>query len=129
MESTDSVPNRAVPDSVVKVKCGCLSTSSRVSCAAYIPSYLKNKMKYEKHRLESFKHWPIPWLCVRDFAANGFYFTGFDDKVECVFCRALLGRWEAEDDVETEHRKWSPHCPFIRGEKTENIPLKTPWSI
>ena len=83
-----------------------------------------NKMNYEKFRVESFKNWPIPWLDVRLMAANGFYFLGFSDAVECAFCKIRINKWEAEDTPESEHYKWAPYCPFLKGENVGNVTYK-----
>jgi baculoviral IAP repeat-containing protein 7/8 len=87
------------------------------SCFSY------NKMKYEKFRVESFKNWPDAYMDVRELARNGFYFTSVDDIVECYFCKIQLGRWEADDDIATQHQKWAPYCPFVRKVETVNVKL------
>lgn len=78
---------------------------------------------YEKYRIESYKNWPIPWLNVRDLAANGFYYTGTGDTVQCRFCRIKICNWNAEDDPNEQHNLWAPYCPFVRGLETENVKL------
>jgi baculoviral IAP repeat-containing protein 7/8 len=80
-------------------------------------------MTFEKFRVESYKKWPIPYIDVRKLASDGFYYTGYDDLVECRFCRLQLHRWEADDNISEQHLSYSPGCPFLRGIKTENIPL------
>ena len=82
-----------------------------------------SKMAFEKYRIESFKHWPLPYICVRKLAADGFYYTGYDDAVECRFSRLKLHHWEAEDDARHEHVRYAPYCPFIRRLEMENIIL------
>jgi baculoviral IAP repeat-containing protein 7/8 len=83
-------------------------------------------MRYEKFRVESFKNWPASYMDVRDLARNGFYYTGHEDVVECNFCRIRLGRWEAEDEAASQHEKWAPYCPLVRGLETDNIKLFKP---
>jgi hypothetical protein len=82
-----------------------------------------NKMNYEKFRIESFKRWPIPYINVREMAANGFYYKGESDLVKCNFCDIQLGNWEAEDVPIEQHRKYAPYCPHLNGGSTRNVPL------
>ena len=103
-------------------------TDSAVNCSLNRRSDLGHeshdtKMSFEKYRIESFKHWPIPYICVRKLAADGFYYTGISDSVECRFCRLKLHRWEADDNIRQQHIKFAAYCPFIRGLETENIQL------
>lgn len=82
------------------------------------------KMNYEKFRVESFRHWPVPYVNVRELAKSGFYYIGFDDIVECCFCGIRIRAWEAEDTPESEHQRWSPYCPFLENKFCNNVPLK-----
>ena len=87
-------------------------------------SFVK-KMNYEKFRIESFRNWPLPYMNVREFGSNGFYYKGYDDEVECNFCHITIRAWEAEDTGEAQHKKWAPYCPIVRGIDTDNIKLET----
>lgn len=82
--------------------------------------------KSEENRLQTYNDWPhsAP-VRKEDLAKNGFVYTGSNDKVRCVYCNAVLRRWEHGDDVEEEHRRNSPSCPFMRGDDVGNIPLQS----
>jgi len=84
---------------------------------------MHHQMKFEKYRLESFKNWPIPYIDVFELAKDGFYFLGLQDRVKCTFCQILLNNWEADDTARDEHKKWSPQCPIVQGNPTDNVPL------
>ena len=81
------------------------------------------KMKYEKFRIESYRNWPVPYIDVRELAKNGFYYTGYSDVVSCIFCHITICNWEADDNIQKEHNKWAPYCPFVRNLTTDNIKL------
>jgi inhibitor of apoptosis domain-containing protein len=78
------------------------------------------EMHKEKCRLQSFVNWPLPFICVKQLAANGFFYTGYRDVVECNFCHLRLHEWLADDDVEEQHLIFAPYCPFVKGEETTN---------
>jgi ssDNA-binding Zn-finger/Zn-ribbon topoisomerase 1 len=84
---------------------------------------MHHKMKFEKFRLESFKNWPVPYIDVYELAKDGFYFLGLEDRVECTFCLIKIKNWEAENTARDEHLKWSPQCPIVKGNQTDNVPL------
>ena len=37
------------------------------------------------------------------------------DRVQCVFCRGSLHKWEEGDNPMTEHAKMFPSCRFVKG--------------
>lgn len=83
-----------------------------------------DSMKYEKNRLDTFNH--PSWKCFMDrkkLARCGFYYFGKEDHVRCAFCRVEIGRWLPGDDCETDHQRWGPMCPFLRGIEVDNIPI------
>lgn len=84
---------------------------------------LKLKYNFEKFRLESFYGWPVPYIQPQDLAANGFYYTNKADIVKCNFCNVAMYNWEAMDNVEEEHRRLRPTCPFVFGFAFDDIPL------
>ena len=88
-----------------------------------VKSSAEKNMDFEKFRIESFKNWPVPYIDFRELAADGFFYTGFSDKVECNFCRLLLKDWEATDIPRKEHLKFAAYCPFVRGLQTGNIEI------
>ena len=85
---------------------------------------LKNlRMNYESERLKTFNNWPLVFISVWDLAKNGLYYTGIGDRVKCNYCHIILCEWEPNDNVEADHKKHSPRCPFYSG-KVFNIPIK-----
>ena len=58
-----------------------------------------------------------------ELALFGFYYVSGVDLVKCHFCRVEIGMWQEDDDVLTEHERWSPSCPLIRGLPTNNVPI------
>ena len=80
-------------------------------------------MHIEANRLKTFKSWPLKYICEKVLAKNGFLYIGVADRVLCNFCKLGLEQWEPNDMVEEEHRKWSPKCPFILGQQTNNVPI------
>lgn len=77
----------------------------------------------ERIRQESFRNWSIPFINKNELARFGFYFVGPNDMVKCYFCRVEIGLWEPNDDVLSEHLRWSPYCPLLRKRQTNNVPL------
>lgn len=80
-------------------------------------------MNREDLRLETYadREWCVD---VRKLARIGFYCTRSEDTVKCHFCRVEIGNWEPEDDVYSEHVRWSPRCPLLRRNKTtDNVPI------
>ncbi|CAF1307798.1 unnamed protein product [Rotaria sordida] len=65
-------------------------------------------------------------------AKADFYYSPLkdnDDRALCFACTVTLVCWEPSDSPWTEHGRHSPHCPFIKGDFTENVPLHTTCSI
>ncbi|XP_065346634.1 baculoviral IAP repeat-containing protein 7-A-like [Cloeon dipterum] len=60
------------------------------------------------------------WQFVKpfDLARSGFYFTGEEDKVRCVFCMLEVRGWEEGDTPHGEHLRWNPNCPFLRDSRS-----------
>ena len=61
-------------------------------------------------------------------AKAGFHYSPLkdnDDRALCFACTVTLVCWEPSDSPWTEHERHSPNCPFIKGDFTENVPLRT----
>jgi baculoviral IAP repeat-containing protein 7/8 len=68
------------------------------------------------NRLMSFKKWPPNHpLTPHELAYNGFYHLGDDDEVRCAFCKVQICRWQENDNVEADHKRWAPQCKLVRG--------------
>ncbi|XP_037795023.1 baculoviral IAP repeat-containing protein 3-like [Penaeus monodon] len=80
-------------------------------------------LRYEEKRLGTFIDWPHEWLKPSELAADGFYYLRKDDHCACIFCRGIVGAWEKTDTPRGEHERHFPHCPFIRGQPTGNVPI------
>nr|BDT62305.1 MAG: baculoviral IAP repeat-containing protein [Penaeus semisulcatus majanivirus] len=80
-------------------------------------------LRYEEKRLGTFIDWPHEWLKPSELAADGFYYLRKDDHCACIFCRGIVGAWEKTDTPRGEHQRHFPHCPFIRGKPTGNVPI------
>ena len=80
----------------------------------------------EKIRQDSFKHWArSSSIRPNELAKAGFYYLGYEDRVQCAFCKGVLRNWDALDDALEEHKKHFPTCPFIKNPQTAgNIPAK-----
>jgi baculoviral IAP repeat-containing protein 7/8 len=78
----------------------------------------------EQTRYNSFKNrWNVEkYGDIKELARYGFYYTGREDIVKCQFCTVEVGQWERESSVYHEHRRWSPNCPLLKGESTDNVP-------
>jgi len=87
-------------------------------------------LRCERARRRTFHDWRSAAVSPRDLAKHGFYFTGVDDVVQCVFCLGVLDAWNAADDDAApreqyparRHRRQLPHCPFVRGFDVHNVP-------
>lgn len=77
----------------------------------------------EVARLDSFRNWTIPFISKAELARYGFYYVGPNDMVKCYFCRVEIGLWEPNDNVLSEHLRWSPYCPLLRKRQTNNVPI------
>ncbi|CAH1799476.1 unnamed protein product [Owenia fusiformis] len=88
----------------------------------------REKLKSEAERLKTFTgKWPKPQIIPENaLAANGFYYIGPDDRVECIFCGGVLKDWVDGDTVPGEHRRFFPTCNFNLGNYVGNIPIEDP---
>lgn len=77
----------------------------------------------EVARLDSFRNWTVSFISKAELARYGFYYVGPNDMVKCYFCRVEIGLWEPNDNVLSEHLRWSPYCPLLRKRQTNNVPI------
>ncbi|XP_076078107.1 baculoviral IAP repeat-containing protein 7-like [Mytilus galloprovincialis] len=84
-------------------------------------------LKYERHRLETFRTWPMGTpVTAKELAKNGFYYTGTGDRVQCVFCKGILKDWEVGDKPHIEHKNRFPRCPYVLGTNVGNVAMPPP---
>ena len=68
---------------------------------------------YER-RLHSFKRWPKQMAqCPIDMVRSEFYYSGSGDVVTCFFCGITLKEWDSVDNIDFEHKKFSPQCKYL----------------
>ena len=80
--------------------------------------------RFEQNRLNTFHQWNVPFIDKHILASCGFYYLGPGDLVKCYFCNVEIGQWTLGDDVPTEHRRWFPNCPMVRGYiNSDTIPV------
>uniref|UniRef100_A0A8C4S8X1 RING-type E3 ubiquitin transferase n=1 Tax=Erpetoichthys calabaricus TaxID=27687 RepID=A0A8C4S8X1_ERPCA len=80
-------------------------------------------MRREQDRLDTFQNWNVSNIMPSELAKAGFYYTGQSDRVMCFSCGGTLSNWEPGDRAVVEHQRHYPQCRFMRGERTENVPL------
>lgn len=78
---------------------------------------------FEAARLVTFDSWATPFINKNILAASGMYFLKESDKVQCQFCKVIIGMWNIGDDPIKEHMRWSSSCPLLRRRRTRNIPI------
>ncbi|XP_048586023.1 baculoviral IAP repeat-containing protein 6 isoform X2 [Nematostella vectensis] len=89
----------------------------------------KQLMFVEASRRQTFSSWPhldYKWAYPEAMAQAGFYHqpscTG-DDRAMCFTCSVCLVCWEPTDEPWSEHERHSAECPYVKGERTENVPM------
>lgn len=81
------------------------------------------ELNTEAARLNTFFTWKKTYIDENKLACLGMYYVGPRDRVKCYFCGVVIFNWEEKDDELGEHLKFSPHCPLLRQQKTNNQPL------
>lgn len=80
----------------------------------------------ESVRLRTFNadNWPHgAFLDPNILAQTGLYFIGPGDTLKCHFCKVEIRCWRQDDDEIEEHLRFSPSCPLLIREATDNIPI------
>ena len=66
-------------------------------------------------------NWPLEKnLSGIKMAQSGFYALNDYDRVQCVFCRGSLHKWDSDDIPMNEHQKLFPFCRFVKGMECGN---------
>lgn len=88
--------------------------------SSYVSEDLNNFVEHKKSiknteemMRDTFEHWKNPYPKIEDLVQAGFYYTGLDDAVSCIACRAILDRWSPQDVPIEEHKKASPSCELL----------------
>ena len=78
------------------------------------------KLKYNEYaqyadRISSFETWPQQ-MCQDKYALAkaGFIYTKEGDIVECFACGVRVSQWKTIGIPDTEHKKWSPQCIYLK---------------
>jgi len=69
-------------------------------------------MNLYENRLKSFEFWYGKESKER-LASLGFYYSGRGDRVVCAFCKFDLYNFSERTDALHDHKRFSPHCPFV----------------
>ncbi|XP_053389602.1 E3 ubiquitin-protein ligase XIAP-like [Mercenaria mercenaria] len=82
------------------------------------------RMYHEWARYESFKTFPKDCtVSTLRLAQAGFYYTGNGVETACFSCGVKNEKWTGNESVIELHKRLSPKCKFINGERTENVPI------
>ena len=86
------------------------------------PSFL-----YCQDRLVTFANWPKSRMIkAEELARAGFVFGGRDslhyDATQCFYCGIIVHSWNDKDTGWGEHKRHSPHCPYIHMCLNDNDP-------
>ncbi|XP_053392339.1 uncharacterized protein LOC128555015 isoform X2 [Mercenaria mercenaria] len=90
------------------------------------PPTTRERMQYEWLRLATFCNYTGNGNAIA-LARDGFYHDNTEGHTttRCYLCDARHSNWEMFDDVNAEHRRQSPNCPFHenRGQESVNISI------
>lgn len=64
--------------------------------------------------------WKVDFLTVEEMAKAGFYFSGTEDLVKCVFCPISYKNWKQGDVPLDVHRREFPDCHFFKNKTGVN---------
>lgn len=89
------------------------------------------KMKSENERMKSFtERWPLTNVNIADLAHAGYFYTGIGDKVQCAFCKVIVGNLKVSNATPGEYLKHFPWCDHLNDKSSNFTPKaknKTPW--
>lgn len=112
--------------------CDCVSTSFIIETifhfqnliSSWIGAYYESQLLSEATRIETFRNkWPHKFIDVNTLAREGFYYVGPLDRVQCIFCKIVLEKWEPKDIVTDEHKRYSPFCSSLLNKNKIQLPL------
>lgn len=76
---------------------------------------MQSNMLLCEESIYSFKDWPKQLRQKPDdLSKSGFFYTGFADKMICFYCDPTLRDWDVDDNIQSEHYKWSPQCLYLK---------------
>jgi hypothetical protein len=86
-------------------------SSKSITNSSIIPI---SDLKIYENRLKTFINWPLTFITPDKMAKAGFYYTGMQDKVRCVYCLHVFECWGKDDDPYMEHKFTSPQCQYFK---------------
>lgn len=122
-------------DELMCSPCDCISTTFVIETklhfqnllSVWIGAYYETRFLSETTRMDTFKNkWPHQFIETRALAKDGFFYVGPFDRVQCVYCKLILNKWESNDSVVGEHKRFSPYCHTSLDRAANNLPMTQP---
>lgn len=119
-------------DDLISSPCDCLSITFIIETkvhfenliSRWIGVFYETQLLSEAMRIATFKKkWPHKFIETQTLAKNGFFYVGPFDRVQCVFCKTVLEKWQPTDTVVCEHNRFAPFCSSSLVKAANNIPL------
>ena len=93
-----------------------LVTSMDIEQSTSRPPLVSSDRQPELRRLATFRPWKqdMPLNFSKSLLAKlGFSYTGEQDKVKCDGCQMEIALWRSKVNLQEEHQRCSPQCPFV----------------
>lgn len=122
-------------DELMCSPCNCVSTTFVIETklhfqnllSVWIGTYYETRFLSEATRIDTFKKkWPHEFIEPRSLAKDGFFYVGPFDRVQCVYCKLIINKWESNDSVVGEHKRFSPYCHTSLDRAANNLPMAQP---
>ncbi|CAG7721366.1 unnamed protein product [Allacma fusca] len=118
---------KAVMEPVVRMIVPARPRNAAMRCAAIrsAPEVNFVTMKSEAERLKTYfmsPAWNVKHVSPSELAKAGLFSMRSSDKVQCAFCKGVIGEWEEGDVPMKEHKRHYPRCPFVNKLPVGNIP-------
>lgn len=131
MNLAEKINLSEILDELMCSPCDCTSTTFIIETklhfhnliSRWIGVYYETRLLSEDLRMDTFKNgkWPHKFIDIRTLAKHGFYYVGPFDQVQCIFCKIMLKKWQPEDTVEREHKRFAPFCCSSLHKAADNI--------
>ena len=109
---TEDCGTKALDENIFKSPPPSYSFDSVIQKSIWSP-YNVFMSKYSD-RLKSFKKWPKQLRqSPEELALSGFYYRSEADHVYCFSCGVGIYNWEANDNVNFEHRRHALSCKYL----------------
>ncbi|XP_033739770.1 baculoviral IAP repeat-containing protein 2-like isoform X2 [Pecten maximus] len=67
-------------------------------------------LRNQETRTRSYKGWPKSDKLKSELIADGFFYLGEKDRVQCAYCGGVLHSFEENENVHIEHYRHFPKC-------------------